>query len=291
MRKLNENLISDLKTGKIAIAKKSSDDIKDLREIIRRAFPDDMAVVFGTSSFYRATPNMKGWTGVDSNNLPTKLISDFFIEEEELIFNEELIEQLKLGKIAVAREKGKLDELRQIREHLFPGDGRYVSGSFKYYFISEGKWTHSDLAACVPDIVPLSKFFITKSQQKMNYIIKPEQAQEIITMACQDWKIKLANLWSFDIALRNDIQITPEFRSEMLKAATTKQYNILLQMMPDQAPWFPGTLYFVMSSTARVWELRYASEKRGEFYVNQHKTGPVMTKTEYVHAEGITLPE
>src|ERR1035437_138849 len=60
--------------------------------------------------------------------------------------------------------------------------------------------------------------------------IKPEQAQQIIDIACKTWKSRLVEIWSTNICLKQDIIITNEAYIDMREAFIEEQ-NILFDQI------------------------------------------------------------
>ena len=56
--------------------------------------------------------------------------------------------------------------------------------------------------------------------------ITHNQAQDIINVACYDWKVELANLWGRSIVLKEIISITDDFYKKM-RAACNKEQHVL----------------------------------------------------------------
>ena len=61
-----------------------------------------------------------------------------------------------------------------------------------------------------------------ETMKKINW----EQAQEIIDIACANWKDKLFNKWGKKIVLKQDIDIKEDFYQEMRKACTKEQHEL-----------------------------------------------------------------
>jgi hypothetical protein len=92
MRKFNERLIEDLRTGKVAI--KNDGTIEELRDILRYAFPDDDSPIAGGVKFYFVEDwNNQKWNCSNFTDLEFNSVKDFFVGDE--LTKEELIEKLK----------------------------------------------------------------------------------------------------------------------------------------------------------------------------------------------------
>jgi hypothetical protein len=64
-----------------------------------------------------------------------------------------------------------------------------------------------------------------KQENKMRTITY-QQGQEIINIACQDWKKELAKIWGQNIVLRIEIKVEQEFYQRMRKACTKEQHEL-----------------------------------------------------------------
>lgn len=79
--------IEDLKNGKCAV--KNDGSVEELREVLRRAFPRDSAIVSGGASYYmKMDGGSKDWDCSDSPDLPYQSLKDFITEKpsvEEMV--------------------------------------------------------------------------------------------------------------------------------------------------------------------------------------------------------------
>lgn len=66
----------------------------------------------------------------------------------------------------------------------------------------------------------------TEIKKETMKVIRSNQAQEIIDIACSDWKPKLAKLWGENIVLSKNISITEMFYQDMRKACTKVQHEL-----------------------------------------------------------------
>ena len=113
----------------------------------------------------------------------------------------------------------------------------------------------------------------------MTYNISPEQALQIINIACSTWKDKLAKLWGKNIVLTESIDISNEFYEEMRKACTTEQNKLFDEIFGElnPCPYKDGDLIAVKDYNNLNWVLRYATGKmingNVEVYHNQKNTG------------------
>jgi hypothetical protein len=80
--------IEDLAQGRCAVINDGS--VEELREVLRRAFPDDCDIPTGSSQFYRRSwADPRDWGVGDLRNLPTQSVKDFLVVEEEQLFQYE----------------------------------------------------------------------------------------------------------------------------------------------------------------------------------------------------------
>ena len=56
--------------------------------------------------------------------------------------------------------------------------------------------------------------------------ISHEQAQSIIDVACSTWRLKLADMWAKNIALKNTVEVAEDFYNEMRKACDVTQHQV-----------------------------------------------------------------
>ena len=74
--------IEDLAQGRCAVIHDGS--VEELREVLKRAFPDDCDIPTGSSQFYRRSwADPRDWGVGDIRNLPTQSVKDFLVEEEQ----------------------------------------------------------------------------------------------------------------------------------------------------------------------------------------------------------------
>ena len=75
--------IEDLAQGRCAVINDGS--VEELREVLRRAFPDDHSLIRGVNRYYFKHCHQAGKWYVDEFkvNLPTQSVKDFLVEEEE----------------------------------------------------------------------------------------------------------------------------------------------------------------------------------------------------------------
>ncbi len=64
------------------------------------------------------------------------------------------------------------------------------------------------------------------TENKFPFQLKPEQAKQILDIACNGWKPKLAEKWAVPIVLGNDITIDKSFYQEMRTACTADQHKL-----------------------------------------------------------------
>ena len=90
MKKLKQDLIEKLRNGEIAV--KNSGTLKQLREVLKKAFPKDAFTATGQCNFYyKERLNNGTWDCDNETTLTTLHVKDFFEEE---FFNGEEIEYI-----------------------------------------------------------------------------------------------------------------------------------------------------------------------------------------------------
>jgi hypothetical protein len=74
--------IEDLATGKCAVINDGS--VEELREVLKRAFPNDLSPEdFRYEKYFRKNNTFSRWTWGNDYNLPTQSVKDFLVEEEQ----------------------------------------------------------------------------------------------------------------------------------------------------------------------------------------------------------------
>jgi hypothetical protein len=152
---------------------------------------------------------------------------------------EPTLENLREGKCILIND-GTLDELRVVIAAAFPNAGiTYLFGNVEYYTQSHtakqdwcGHETLDEIDNTKPKfsvkdfinniIQPNPKTMVNTTTR----ILKPNEAQSIIDVACPTWKQKLAKLWSLSIVMGDNFSITQEFYKEMRKACTYSQHKL-----------------------------------------------------------------
>jgi hypothetical protein len=75
--------IEDLAQGRCAVINDGS--VEELREVLRRAFPDDQYGIHGRWEYYCFSPEFSGrWACHDDVDIPTQSVKDFLVKEKEL---------------------------------------------------------------------------------------------------------------------------------------------------------------------------------------------------------------
>lgn len=73
-----------------------------------------------------------------------------------------------------------------------------------------------------------------KTMKNLIFKLQFNDAQSIIKIACKgDWQPKLIKLWSEDLLLKGEVEITEEFYQEMIKASTSDQKTLLNSIFKD----------------------------------------------------------
>jgi hypothetical protein len=83
-------------------------------------------------------------------------------------------------------------------------------------------------------IVVAESYIIGLANEVKTYTMSSNDAVNIIDIACDGWKKKLAYLWGTDIVLKNDIEVSNEFVDEMFEAASNTQKHVLFQIFPHK---------------------------------------------------------
>jgi hypothetical protein len=159
--------------------------------------------------------------------------------------------------------------------------GYYESGIFPECYTAE------DLTKFVTAI---QEEILKQEKQMKNRKISASNAQRIINIACPSWKENLANKWSKDIVLGNEINVSEESYQEMRKACTAPQ-NVLFDEIfgKDEEVYPDGTPCLVRSDISQGWYFRYANGK-GEFYDISKKSGESSTWRQHMKLDINNLP-
>lgn len=109
-------------------------------------------------------------------------------------------------------------------------------------------------------IQELDKKEQSKSELMKTRIIKPEQAQSIIDIACSGWKNTLFDKWGKQIVLKQEIAVEEDFYQEMRKACTTPQNELFDKIFGKEEKLIPkGTPCLVRTCDLYSWELAYSN--------------------------------
>lgn len=85
--------------------------------------------------------------------------------------------------------------------------------------------TRLDFLECTDNIVDLKDIGITKNEKTMK--LTKKGAKEIIKVACNEWKNKLAELWGAELLLNNEVNITKNFYNKMIDASDESQKEVI----------------------------------------------------------------
>lgn len=109
-------------------------------------------------------------------------------------------------------------------------------------------------------IQELDKKEQSKSEPMKTRIIKPEQAQSIIDIACSGWKNTLFDKWGKQIVLKQEIAVEEDFYQEMRKACTTPQNELFDKIFGKEEEFIPkGTPCLVRDNEYYNWFLAYSN--------------------------------
>jgi len=150
-----------------------------------------------------------------------------------------LIQQLQDGEIAI-RNNGSKDDLKKIIYKVF-NERQCIIGAHEYYF-KDIRGSDKNIWNCsyktnLPSY-PIENFIKELNDQTTQSMrtITSQQAQSIIDIACSGWKPRLAKNWAFDIALKNNIEISEESYQEMRKACTEGQNTLFDKIFGKDEP-------------------------------------------------------
>ena len=123
------------------------------------------------------------------------------------------IKDITNGKIGVINDGTLSDLIKVLKEAFNMVDTPSFTGKYKYYFKSSlGDWW---AGSNTPDFkyIPYYrsvKYFLGEINKSHHKVISSDDAQRIINIACNEWKLKLAKKWGENIALKTDILIFEE---------------------------------------------------------------------------------
>ena len=87
--KLNQKLIEQLRDGEIAV--KNDGTLEELRQVLSEAFTRDASKTDGLNIFYYQNYfNAKEWDFSHHTLMPSKSVKDFFVEEEEFQWGDDV---------------------------------------------------------------------------------------------------------------------------------------------------------------------------------------------------------
>jgi len=222
------------------------------------------------------------------------------------------IEDLKKGKCAVIND-GSLEELQEVLKMAFPrdamskGTGLYYKTNSDYDYIWEIVHSTALPKQSVKDFLKQIEVALPEKYPKNNndmvtdsrfhFYLNPDNAQQIIDIACSTWKTKLATMWANDIVLNKQISISEKFYKEMRKACTTEQnalFDTIFGKDVIEYPYKDGELIWV--KIGDMWELRYSNgtlDKEGNActYKSQKREGLIYRFSQHRKANNIELPK
>ena len=82
-------------------------------------------------------------------------------------------------------------------------------------------------------------------------VITPAEAQSILDVACNDWQLKLANLWAMDIVRKKDIFISYKFYNQMREACTPTQHQLFDEIFGKTPIFKEGDKVIYLSNTRK----------------------------------------
>ena len=80
---MNKKLIKKLRKGTIAVVNDGT--LEELREVLRYAFPKDMANPHGVLNYYYKRPYHDEWLGIVNTHLPTHSVKEFLTQEKQIM--------------------------------------------------------------------------------------------------------------------------------------------------------------------------------------------------------------
>lgn len=106
--------------------------------------------------------------------------------------------------------------------------------------------------------------------------ITSEDAQRIIESACSQWKKKLARLWAEKIVLKEEIEISPDFYTEMRNACTQDQHQLFDEIFVRRLDLKQGDLVWICKewgSAHEVKENEYCVKANGGYIAKVESAG------------------
>lgn len=190
------------------------------------------------------------------------------------------IQDLANGKCAVIND-GTLDELNKVLKAAFPLVDEYqypIQGINKYYhciphYKQEWTFTNGEINLPTQSVKDFLKQEIkTNMDNRFPFKLHPIDAQRIINAACSTWKDRLANIFSINIVLNKNIEISEEFYKEMRNACTSEQHKLFDSIFGKDEKYIPEGTPCLVTMDFSNYSLRYSNGK-GEHYNNGKKTG------------------
>lgn len=116
------------------------------------------------------------------------------------------------------------------------------------------------------------KYVLKENMETIKRKITPQQGQQIINIACNEWKQKLAGVWGKSIVLGNDIEISEEDYVKMRHACTQEQHELFDVIFGKDIA--DGTPCLVCDqNNGGDWVLRYSTGHKNMFYNRGEKSG------------------
>lgn len=228
---MNKKLIQQLTDGKIAL-KNTKKHRLQLIKILKEAFPkDNFNYDFdfqGVSNYYHSNSIYNNrWCSSISNDLPKVDLTEFL--KDEFVLPEKWCIRQNLSQ-----------EVCDWHRNRFIKSNAKLTGGLTYLLNTPSSYTSK-----TPDIhlimsltiregyteITLEQFkeHVLKQKTKImkDRLITYEQAQQIVDIACSDWKPKLAKAWAYDIVVKDyAIKVDEEFYQKMRKACTDSQHRL-----------------------------------------------------------------
>jgi len=112
----------------------------------------------------------------------------------------------------------------------------------------------------------------SKQMETKSRILKWQNAQRIIAVACDSWKSVLIDSWSKNIALTKNINVPESDYQDMRKACTKEQHQLFDEIFGKDVKILPKGTWALVSDNKQNWNPR-CSNGNNEFYESGNTAG------------------
>lgn len=192
-----------------------------------------------------------------------KIINQMILDHknQNTMTRQDYITAIRNGEYCI--ENDDTEALISLINEIFP-EGNGATGLSDFYFkdFTKGyQWSNAKNKPPNMKSIKASTLAnmkdIKDKELRIRKAISPEEAQKIINIACEKWKLQLASLWSNKMVLHEYIHISEEFYQEMRSACTPDQHKLFDEIFGTDKPELKsGDCIIIHGDPTMVWELR-----------------------------------